>query len=1014
MRVLLLGSFAIRDDDRPVELAGARLRALVARLALEAGREVAADTLTDAIWEDDAPSANALQALVSRVRRAIGAERVTRGAAGYRLAVEPGDVDVLRFERLAESGRRHGDLAALREAETLWRGTAFADLLDLRFAQAEAVRLERLRSETTRERLALEVATGTDVLAELEPRAAAHPLDERWQALLMRALYATGRPAEALDVFDRARERLADELGADPSAELAELHLQILRQSAAPAVPAEKRRTNLKAQLTSFIGREADLDALTEAVTASRLVTVTGPGGAGKTRLAVEAASRLAETVAPQGVWLTELASVTDAADVAPAVLRAIGAREAGLLDPSTRDAASRLEEYFADQVALLVLDNCEHRVDAAAALAARLLGACPGLRILATSREALAISGERLYPIPPLPMSAQSPESSPAVRLFAERAAAVRPDFTLDAANTPVVVEICRRLDGLPLAVELAAARMRALDAAQIAARLDDRFTLLAGSDRTAPARHRTLEAVIAWSWELLSEPERALAMRMSVYPGGVGLDRVDDVGVLAGLIDKSLVERDGDRYRMLETIRSYAETQLERGGQAELERAAMARHCLDLAERADIELRSAAQIEALARLHAEHDNLIAVVRRAVAKGDNEPGLRMVASLFWYWYLRGFGTEHRHWTGAVLELPGEIPEALRPAARLLNGMALSESGDLAAGERAIAEGIALGRNAKQPMPGKALMVIGPSFLAEPLPADEGNEPKGWDLGMALLIEAAAGAGDPDIGSIELVERAEAVFAQLGERWGLASAGRIRAEHWSRQGRLDEAAAALCEAAGLFDELGSTGDAAEAYAELAVVVARLDSAEAAWAPLQLCAERAEADREPRTLAYVRLARAQVLLSAGDREAALADIVAAEEALDGTVIEARVRVCGAAFKAMIDLSYGHTDRARHALQGMAPRHIDGAAGADLTVAARIGAAIALAEGDADRAATLLGAAKALLGFDDGRGYDAELRTPERTREALGDKAFDAAYADGAALGRDAAVALLLEK
>lgn len=1024
MRVLLLGPFEIRDaDDQPVELAGARLRALVARLALEPGREVTADALLDAIWEDDAPSANALQALVSRVRRAIGAERLTRGAAGYRLAVEPGDVDVVRLERLAESGRRNGDLAALREAESLWRGAAMADLLHLRFAENEAVRLERLRNETTRERLALEITTGTDVLAELEPLAGGHPLDERWQALLMRALYTTGRPAEALDVYERARERLAEELGADPSAELAELHLQILRQSAAPAERAERRRTNLKAQLTSFIGRETDLAALVEAVTAARLVTVTGPGGAGKTRLAVEAAAEMS-SLAPQGVWLVELAAVGDDADVAPAVLRAIGARESGLLEPSAHDAASRLEEYFSDQDALIVLDNCEHRIDAAAELAARLLGACPGLRVLATSREALAIGGERLFPIPPLPISADRPEASAAVRLFCERAAAVRPDFKIDASNTEAVVEICRRLDGLPLAVELAAARMRALDAAQIATRLDDRFALLAGSDRTAPARHRTLEAVIAWSWELLSDAEGALAMRMSVYPGGIGLDRVGDLDALAGLVDKSLVERDGERYRMLETIRSYAEARLDQSDSAAAERDAMARYCIDLVERSDDEIRSAEQIEAMARLDAEHDNLLALLSRSVVVGDKETGLRMIAALFWFWHLRGFRTQLQHWFPAILRLPGEIPEPLLPAVLLTTGMAETELGNLESGARSIAEGIALGRKANGAIAGRSLLAIAPAFLSDPTVAGDLESAEGWELGVILLTAAAVGEGATSVEGLRQVERAEAEFAKLGERFGLASALRMRAEYWTRQGEQDKAKDALAKAARLFDELGTAADTAETYAELAVVTARsgthddgtvaASAIDQAWEALRLGEERADTERHPHTTAYVRWSRAQVLFCAGDREAALSELTAAERVFAGSAVDSRVQVWGAALRAIAALDDGDPALAHRRLDALTANNIEGAADPNLAVAARVRAATALADGDATRAATLLGAAVSLLGTEDRRGYDTALRTPERTREALGDKAFQEAYERGAALDRSAAIELVLAK
>ncbi|SDL70328.1 Predicted ATPase [Glycomyces sambucus] len=1012
MRVLLLGSFDIRDDkDQPVELAGARLRALVARLAFEAGREVSADALTDAIWEDDAPSANALQALVSRVRKAIGTDKVARGAAGYRLDVDPGDVDLVRFERLAEAGRRGGDLAALREAEGLWRGPALADLLDYRFAQNEAVRLERLRTETTRDRLALEVATGTDVLAELEPLAAAHALDERWQALLMRALYTTGRPAEALDVFEQTRERLADELGADPSSELAELHLRILRQSAAPAErPA--RRSNLKSQLTSFVGREDDLAALVAAVASARLVTVTGPGGAGKTRLATETAARIAAGgAAPDGVWFVELASTTDGTDVAPAVLRAIGAREAGLLEPSAHDAASRLEEYFADQDALIVLDNCEHQLDGVADLAARLLGACPGLRVIATSREALAIGGEHLYPIPPLPLSETDPASSPAVRLFVERAAAVRPGFKLDGSNTEAVVEICRRLDGLPLAVELAAARMRALDAAQIASRLDDRFALLAGSDRTAPARHRTLSAVIAWSWELLSDAEKTLAMRMSVYPAGLALERIDDLDALAGLVDKSLVDRDGERYRMLETIRSYAVARLEESGNAETVADAMAKFCVEMAESADAELRTAAQIEAMARLTAEHGNLVTVIGRAVATADAETGLRMVAALFWYWHLLGSHTEFRHWTLAVLAVPAEIPAPLQAAARILEGIAATEQQGYTAGEAAIREGVAMG-GGLEAGPARFLVSMGPAFLPDAPPADQRGL-DGWELGTALLISAAAGSVLGGLEGAAPAERAEAVFAGLGERWGLASSLRIKAEKLGWEGRREEAQVASAEAARLLDELGTRGDASEAYAELAWWYARNGAVAHAWEALERGLALAEAAREPNSLAYVRWFRLPVLVSEGRYAEALDELPAAERSLDGAPnLGERMRVLSASFKDLIVLLQGEGKAT--AIAGLGAHHIEGAAVADIAMAARVAAAIDLAGGDAAGAARKLGFGRAVLGIDDGRGYDEDLHTDQRTREALEPEAFREAYDRGAALGRGDAVAVLIGK
>ncbi|GAA4910431.1 putative ATPase [Stackebrandtia albiflava] len=1005
MRVLLLGPFRLHDDeDRPVEITGTRLRALLARLAMSPGREVPVDSLTDAIWGDEPPSPNALQALVSRVRRVIGGRRLVHGPAGYRLDVGADDVDVARFERLCETGRRHGDLAALREAAALWRGPALTDLLEYRFAEAAGIRLEGLRREAARDRIAREIASGVDVLTELEPLAAAHPLDERWQALLIRAWYAAGRQADALSMYEQVRERLADELGVDPSPELAELHLQILRREQATATPVRGRRTNLKAHLTSFIGREDDLAAVAAALSAGRLVTVTGPGGAGKTRLVTELAAR-ADSTAPDGTWLVELVGVAEPGDVAPAILRAIGAREAGLLEPSALDAAGRLVEYFADQRALLILDNCEHQVAAVAESAVRLLRECPGLRILATSRAALTVDGERLYPLPALPGDGAD---AAAVRLFRERAAAVRPGFTLDEASTPVVVEICRRLDGIPLAIELAASRMRALDAAQIAARLDDRFALLAGGNRAAPERHRTLRAVIEWSWELLSPAERDLATTLSVFPGGVTLDRVGDFDVLAGLIDKSFMERDGDRYRMSETIRSYAREQLAAAGNAEtvaLDR--MVRYCLELVETSDTELRGAGQLGALSRLDAEHDNLLAALRVAHDGTDPELGVRLAVALFWYWHLRGLHTERLHWTGAtVMRSPG-LPPRWRPAVLALTGMARCETGDFSGGARLVTEAFAAARTVDDP-PGRIPLAVAPAFLTDPGIVDTDGRP-GWERGMALLLSVDTGVTGSD--AMDRVMRARDEFDRLGDRWGMANTLRIWAEHRSRHGDREAARDALSRAARHLDELGTAADAAETYAELAVEEARAGARDPAARALALAAERADTDRERRTLAYVGWADAQVRWYAGEHEEALRRLDTVEPGFDGTALEPRIRVWCAAWRSFAAVLRGDTARARRQWHRLPTRHIEAAAGPDLAVAARLHAAIAVADGEPETAAYLLGVAAALLGTDDRRGYDAALRTPERTRAAMRPEAFQAAYDRGAARERGTAIALL---
>ncbi|MFD0347168.1 ATP-binding protein [Kitasatospora aburaviensis] len=441
----------------------------------------------------------------------------------------------------------------------------------------------------------------------------------------------------------------------------------------------------MRTRLTSFVGREDDLAALRGALTGSRLVTLTGPGGSGKTRLSVEAGR--AEQAAghwPDGVWLAELAPLESPSAVPAAVVSALGLREtvlhtggmvAEVIEPRSEDPLRRLVEYCGHRRMLLVLDNCEHLIQAAADLADRLLAECPGLTVLATSREPLGVPGETVLPVEPLP-------DPVALRLLAERAAAARPGF--DPQREPeACAEICRRLDGLPLAIELAAARLRVMTARQIADRLDGRFALLTGGSRTLLPRQQTLRAVVDWSWELLGKRERAVLRRLSVFAGGWTLEDAeaicaDDVEVpreevadqLLSLADKSLVVADlgGDgssRYRMLETIHEYAEERLaEAAERAEVERRHLV-HFRELVRTADQHVHGPEQLRWLAVLEREHDNIRAALRRAVDRGEEQEGLALALGMSWYWSLRGFSLEARGWYDAVRALG---PDPFDPA----------------------------------------------------------------------------------------------------------------------------------------------------------------------------------------------------------------------------------------------------------------------------------------------------------------------------------------------------------
>src|SRR5215472_13930576 len=478
----MLGPFEVRTGDGVfADVPGARLRGLLAALALEPGRVVPNATLVDWIWGERPPSdaANALQRLVSRLRKALPEGLVEGQTDGYRLRVKPDAVDAVRFERIVGQARTDENprrVRLLREALALWRGAAMQDvgLQESAAFDAAVTRLERLRLTAMEDRFDAEVGLGhgAEVVAELTDMVAAHPARERLVAALMRALAAAGRDTEALLVYERTREALADALGVDPSPELSALHIALLRGELGQR--QESRKTNVRAELTSFVGREADVAAVRELIAEHRLTTLVGPGGSGKTRLATETARTLTGDL-PDGVWLVELAAIGAVkgdgevgGDVAQATLAALGLRDALLGAAPRADAADGLIAAIREREALLILDNCEHVIEAAAKFADRVLGECRRLRILATSREPLGITGEALWLVEPLAVpegDARPGElaSAPAVRLLRDRAGAVRggagsagagpaerKDFGVDEHTLTAMVRICRALDGM------------------------------------------------------------------------------------------------------------------------------------------------------------------------------------------------------------------------------------------------------------------------------------------------------------------------------------------------------------------------------------------------------------------------------------------------------------------------------------------------------------------------------------------------------------------------------------
>src|SRR5437763_3254656 len=489
MRVGLLGELEVRDDDgTDIVIAGAKLRALLALLALQPGRVVSAEQLVDALWGEDPPAGvrNGLQALVSKLRRSLpdASLLATRGS-GYALEVPDDHVDVHRFEHLVGGGRAalsagdHAEaVAVLTEADALWRGDALSEFAYEEFAVPVIARLSELRVAAIEERIEIELEGGglQPVIPELESLVAEHPLRERLRGLLMIALYRAGRQAHALRMFQEGRHILAEELGLDPGPELQRLESAVLAHDPSLAAPATRpspsaavdHYSNLPTPLTPLVGREHELRELTALFADQRLITLVGPGGVGKTRLAVDVA-RAESAAMSNGAVIVELAAVGDPSGVRSAI--------AGVLEISNAD---RMAEVIRDREVLIVLDNCEHVIESAAAVAEDLLQLCPRLRLLATSREALRITGECVWPVPPL-------AAADAAQLFIARAHAAGARFDVSDDLLPLVTDICTRLDGLPLAIELAAARTRVFPLQQLAERLDDRFRLLTGGSRTA-----------------------------------------------------------------------------------------------------------------------------------------------------------------------------------------------------------------------------------------------------------------------------------------------------------------------------------------------------------------------------------------------------------------------------------------------------------------------------------------------------------------------------------------------
>jgi len=680
-----------------VALGGQKRRALLAVLLLDANSVVSGDRLIDALWGDSPPETarNTIQVYISQLRKLLPESALETAPPGYRLVIEPDNVDLFEFIRLSEEGRTAlgaGDAAGgadtLRAALALWRGAPLADLAWEPFAQAEIVRLEELRLAALEDRIDADLALGRhgQLIGELEQLVAEHPLKERLRAQLMLALYRSGRQADALAVYQRARRTLVDELGIEPSDSLKQLELAILAHDPALSLDAPLAAPPSPRQVptppTPLLGRESELAALADLVRRedARLVTLTGIGGIGKTRLALELVRRLAPEF-QHGSAVVTLATLREPELVARTILEALAIPEAG------QDPEEVLTAELQGTELLLLVDNFEQVLPAAGSIA-RLLDTTPGLKVIVTSRAPLHVAAEREFPVPPL-------ADDEAAELFIARAHAANPNFVLSERNAGAVAEICTRLEGLPLAIELAAARTKLLPPVALLSRLGNRLELLTGGRRDAPQHQQTLRMTLDWSYDLLEPDAQRLFARLGVFAGGCTLESAEavcggDGSVLEGLaalVDESLVrQRETDtgepRFSMLEIVREYALERLSGSGDGDETRRRHLEHFVSLAEEAEPKLADRDQIAWFARLEDEHDNLRAALAFALDSDDPSSALRLAVGVRGFWQIHGYLVEGRQALESALAATPDVPSELRAKALNLSGILAGEQGE--------------------------------------------------------------------------------------------------------------------------------------------------------------------------------------------------------------------------------------------------------------------------------------------------------------------------------------------
>jgi predicted ATPase/DNA-binding SARP family transcriptional activator len=1061
MQLRVLGPLELVDDEATtIPVRGAQLRRALATLTLHAPGSTPVDVLNDVLWPDGAPSSNALQAVISKLRKSIAPIAIEGVGSAYNLVLGDAELDADRFERLVTSGReaaaagRHDDaVAQLDQALALWRDRPFEDVADLSIGQAPAARLLSMREAAMTTRLESSIGEGQieTAAAELEALVVAEPLVERWWALLMIVRYRQDRQADALRAYQQARAVLADELGLEPGPELRDLEARILRQDPSlgpssrgvlsqplPCRCDPARGTELPRRLASFVGRAAHIDSLVSLLGVSllgedRLVTIVGPGGAGKTSLAIEVGRQLAAGPAPPRVALIELASIPRGGDVVGAIGAAfeVGDGDLRATNGSPTDV-DRIIDAIGNSNTLLVLDNCEHVIDEAARFSSAVLRQCDSVAVLATSREPLAVAGERVWTIPPL-----TPDES--VDLLAARAASAGADFDFTVSSRPDAIRLVERLDGLPLAIELAAARLRSMSLADLVERIDDRFAVLSVGPRSAEPRQQTLRDLVDWSYDLLDERERTLFRRLAVFSGGATLDAVENVcadpvdatgsdriarrdvdTLVSRLVDKSLITADhtatGVRFRMLQTLADYASEQLIRSGDAHLLGNRHGHYFAGLVAPVERGLLGHDQGRWLAWLRIEWANITSAIDHALAINDAEMAIALVAPLGWYFFMTDETAAGAEWMNAALACSGN-PDPRLYSLALASYAFLASTGPDPAMAAVVAER-ALATLDSYDDPATEAMVTGMYVMcqlflghieacmqARPLiEAAALRSGDRWSVAMSTVVSAEVTGliGEPQEAEREM-RRAADGFAAVGDRFSYLICVTHAAELAEIRGDYDPAVRMLEESLAVAEDVGFSVRGLATRSRLAnLEILRGNLALATSIHRQSL--DASAGPVPQWVhAISMLGLANIARRRGEPHEALRYVD------DAMALPRSARIPLMHSSLLVARGYS-ADLAGDAAVALASQHqalsVALGLGANRVIANAVeGLAGALAlDGGAEDAARLLGAADALRRRSGGPMPAAERfdvdRAERRARQALGDAAFTAAFLGGA--------------